>query len=136
MTAGRHRPVLVVDDDAAIRAVVVEVLADEGYDTVTAADGAQALAVLEEHAPSLILLDMKMPGMDGWAFAAAYRARPGPRAPVVVCTAAADSGRRAAEIEADGFLAKPFALEDLLSVVARYALPGRAAGAAAFTPTR
>ena len=75
-----RRPILVVDDDEAILSAVESTLADEGYPVVTAPDGAAALDVVERQQPTAILLDMKMPVMDGWAFARAYRQQPGPRA--------------------------------------------------------
>jgi CheY-like chemotaxis protein len=62
---------------------------------------------------------MKMPVVDGWGFARAYRAQPGPHAPIVVFTAAVDARRRAAEIGAEGYLAKPFNLDDLRALVSR-----------------
>ena len=62
-------PILVVDDDPAIRAVVTDVLEDEGYAVLTATDGQEGLAVLAQTTPELILLDMRMPGLDGWGFA-------------------------------------------------------------------
>jgi CheY-like chemotaxis protein len=83
--------------------------------------GAVALELVEGEPPSLILLDMRMPVMDGWTFARAYRARPGPYAPILVLTAARDPETRAAEIQADGCLSKPFDLEDLLNLVDRLA---------------
>jgi CheY-like chemotaxis protein len=67
---------------------------------------------------------MKMPVMDGWTFAAAYREQPAPRAPIVVMTAAHDSRARAAEICADSFLAKPFDLDHLLDIVRRFTSDG------------
>ena len=76
-----------------------------------------ALALLDEERPDLILLDMKMPGMDGWEFARRYAELPGPRPPIVVVTAAQDASRRAAEIAAQGYLAKPFGIDDLLEVI-------------------
>jgi two-component system, chemotaxis family, chemotaxis protein CheY len=62
--------------------------------------------------------------MDGWAFAAAYRQQesPGaPRAPIIAMTAAHESERQATEVAADGYIAKPFDLNDLLELVLRYA---------------
>ena len=57
--------ILVVDDQFGIRILLNEVLQKEGYDTYQAANGLQALEVLNDHVPDLVLLDMKIPGMDG-----------------------------------------------------------------------
>ncbi len=111
------RRLLVVDDDAAIREMLDLVLASEGYEVTTAADGASALKSMDRVRPDLILLDMKMPVMDGWQFLEQYRRRPGPRAPVVVVTAARDDRQLAADVGADGYVAKPFAIDDLLRVL-------------------
>jgi len=118
-----HQPILVVDDDEAILHSVEVILVDDGYPVVLASNGQEALALLEDHRPRLVLLDMKMPVMDGWAFAAAYRGRPGPLAPIIVMTAGRDSGQRAAEIAAEGYIAKPFDIDDLIGLVRRYVLP-------------
>ena len=117
MTACRR--LLVVDDDAAIREMLNLVLVSEGFDVTTVADGASALASTERIRPDLILLDMKMPVMDGWQFLQRYRQQPGPRVPVVVVTAAQDDRRLAADVGADGYVAKPFSIDDLLRVVHR-----------------
>jgi two-component system, chemotaxis family, chemotaxis protein CheY len=111
-------PILVIDDDAAILDTVAEILIFEGYSVVTAANGADGLRYIEQSRPGLILLDMRMPVMDGWAFAHALRAR-GTAPPIVVMTAAQDARRWAQEIGATGYLAKPFELHDLLDVVTR-----------------
>lgn len=120
MVSAQTRPVLVVDDDEVILESIQLALMDEGYAVVVASNGQEALARAGEQAPCLILLDMKMPIMDGWAFAAAYRERPAPHAPIVVMTAAHDSRARAAEIGADSFLSKPFDLEHLFDMVRRF----------------
>jgi CheY-like chemotaxis protein len=120
-------PILVVDDDPVILSLVAGTLEDEGYKTVTAPHGAAALELLArrreagEPPPASILLDMRMPIMDGWAFAEAYRRTSGPHAPIVVVTAAHDAADRAAEIDADAVLAKPFDLDELVAVVERCA---------------
>ena len=119
-SAGSPGPILVVDDDEGIREFVQTVLSDEGYEVRTAWHGAAALELLEQVSPSVILLDMRMPVMDGWEFARQYRERPGPHAPIVVVTAARDAIARAAQIAADGVLPKPFRLQQLLDVVARF----------------
>ncbi len=106
-----------VDDDLDIAELVRLALTDEGFDVVTATNGAAALDVAHESPPDLVLLDMRMPIMDGWTFARRYRAEPPPRAPIVVMTAARDAAERAAEIDADGFLSKPFSLDELFGVI-------------------
>jgi len=113
--------VLVVDDDESIRLFVSMALQEEGYDVISAADGAAALQVVEQTPPDVILLDMRMPVMDGWQFAAAYHQRPGPHAPTSVMTAARDAAARAAQIHADAYLAKPFDLDELIRRVDQYA---------------
>lgn len=115
--------VLVVEDDDGIRDLVDIVLSSAGYEVLTASDGAAALQVVSEIHPDLILLDMRMPVMDGWELARRYRAGPAPHAPIVVLTAARDAAARAAEIDADGYLGKPFDVRELLSTVSAYARP-------------
>lgn len=119
MTARR---VLVVDDDDGIRDFVRMALSDDGYDVATACDGAEAIETARGFEPHLVILDVRMVGMDGVEFARAYRDTPG-HAPVLVFTAARDPEGTAAEMGADAFLAKPFELRDLLELAAR--LSGR-----------
>ena len=108
--------VLVVDDERDIRSTVAEMLELEGYAVDEAANGADALVMVERHAPDVILLDMRMPVLDGWGFAAELRRR-GRQIPIVVMTAARDAARWADEIAASGALSKPFAFEELLRAV-------------------
>ena len=115
-------PILVVEDDLAILSTIADTLAFEGYPVVTADQGATALDVVRRQPVALILLDMKMPVMDGWAFARAYQSEPIRHAPIVVLTAARDAAEWAAEIEATAYLAKPFELDALLALIDRYAL--------------
>ena len=70
---GEPPRVLVVDDDAGIRDLLDLALTNAGYAVALAEDGAAALAMVEAVAPDVILLDMRMPVLDGWAFAEAYR---------------------------------------------------------------
>lgn len=107
-----------MDDDPSIVAVVSEILTAEGHDIVSAENGAVALAKVNGEA--LVLLDMRMPVLDGWGFAREYRAA-GKRSPIVVMTAAENASRWAQEIGADGYLAKPFEIDTLIAAVARYA---------------
>lgn len=108
--------VLVVDDEPDIRATVSAMLEIEGYGVTEAANGADALHRVEEHPPDVILLDMRMPVLDGWGFAAELRRR-GHRTPIVVMTAARDAAHWAGEIAAAAFVAKPFGFDDLISAV-------------------
>jgi CheY-like chemotaxis protein len=121
---GATQPILIVDDDHTISSAVEFILMEEGYAVVVAANGKEALQRVADREPQLILLDMKMPIMDGWAFATIYRQQPGPHAPIVIMTAAHDWQRRAIEVGADGCLAKPFDLDDLLDLVTRFAPQG------------
>jgi CheY-like chemotaxis protein len=109
-----------IEDDPGVRGVVRMTLEDEGHTVIEATDGASALELARRHGPSLILLDMRLPGLNGWQFVASYRSQPGPHAPIVVLTAGRDAAGRAAEVGADGYLDKPFELDDLVAVVARY----------------
>lgn len=122
MRAATSDTILVVDDDRAIREILADVLGLEGYPVVTAVNGAEALAQVEHAPPRLILLDMRMPVMDGWAFARALRER-GLELPIVVMTAAQNARAWAREVGADHFLAKPFELDDLIALVQRLATP-------------
>jgi len=114
------RPILVVDDDPTILATVSDALDMEGFSVLTATNGAEALDVIDKISrPSLVLLDMRMPVLDGWGFMGALRER-GLSLSVVVMTAAADARRWGREIGAHGVLAKPFELDELLAAVQRF----------------
>lgn len=118
MTAQESAPILVVDDDPSILATVSEILKFEGYPVATASNGAEALEQIERQPPSLVLLDMRMPVLDGWGVARRLSEQ-GRRLPIVVMTAAQDARRWAEEIGAAGYVAKPFDLSDLLDAIER-----------------
>ncbi len=120
---GHQNTVLVVDDDTSILDTVSSILSGEGYDVVSAATGQEALAAVARRQPLLILLDMRMPVMDGWAVARALREQ-GIKVPIVVMTAAESAERWADEVGAEGYLAKPFGLDELLATVERFRNPG------------
>jgi CheY-like chemotaxis protein len=115
------RSLLVVDDDAAIREIIQAVLEVEGYAVFTAADGAEAIARLRAGLrPRLILLDLRMPGMDGRAFRDVQAAEPDLAAiPVVILSGDGDAPRVAASLGLE-WLLKPVHLDHLLAVVARH----------------
>jgi len=110
--------VLVVDDDPDLRGLLRTMLELEGLEVDEASDGKAALDAVQRHRPDLILLDMRMPVMDGWAFCRELD-RQGDRPKVIVLTAAADPAERAAEVCADEWLGKPFEYQALLSAVDR-----------------
>jgi CheY-like chemotaxis protein len=114
--------IMVVDDDPLIQMTISGILEDEGYAVVCAGDGLEALAKLDEVRPAAILLDITMPRMDGYAFAAELTRR-GLREtlPLIVLTADGRAPEKAAQLGADGYLAKPFNLPTLLAEVARVA---------------
>jgi two-component system response regulator MprA len=119
---GAH--LLLVEDDPALRELVVQVLTEEGYRAHGAPSGAAALALLARpDAPPVdaVLLDLRLPDMDGPAFAAEYRRRPGPPAPLLVFTGAppAEAAAAAAQLGAAGVVPKPFDLDELLAAVGR-----------------
>src|SRR5215212_10061379 len=113
--------VLVVDDDPDILNFLRDALELEGCAVETAPDAQGGLDLAQEQPPDLILLDYQMPYHDGPWFAAAYRQLPGPHAPIVLITAATTAAQRAREVGADHYLGKPFEMDDLVRLLARYA---------------
>ncbi|MHB8399323.1 MAG: EAL domain-containing protein [Candidatus Limnocylindrales bacterium] len=112
--------VLVVDDDAAIRALFARVLRDAGYDTLQAADGVEALEVLEREPIALLLLDSSMPRLDGPSVIRAVRERAATRTlPVILVTGSGDDQSLVAGLGAgaDDFLAKPVRFDELVARV-------------------
>ncbi len=120
MTESQNKPVLIVEDDIDLLAMMGMVLSSEGYSVVTATNGKEALNQIDDQMPGLILLDMKMPIMDGWQFAERFYDEYDRAAPIVVVTAARDAKIWAREVGADGFLAKPFDIDDLIRTVAKF----------------
>lgn len=115
-----HKIILVVDDDVDLAKMVELLLTTAGYEVVLAEDGQAALNTLAHQWPSMILLDMKMPGMDGWEFAHEFHAQYNRAIPIIVFTAAEDAKKRAQEIGANDYLGKPFDIDDLIAMVERY----------------
>lgn len=112
-----HEYVLVVDDDPSIRSLVGEILELADYEVETATNGAEALAAIDREAPAVMLLDMRMPVLDGWGVARTLHEQ-GRHVPTVVMTAAENADRWCAEVSADACVGKPFELEDMLRAVA------------------
>lgn len=116
---------MVVEDDDATRYVLREALTDEGFSVITAHEPAEALQLLADHTPRLVLTDLLMPGADGLDLLAAIRARPEwAHIPVLVVSAMPHLDHTVKGEAVDGVLSKPFDLDDLLHKV-RELLPAR-----------
>ena len=117
--------VLVVDDEAGSRQALMRLLVKEGYETVEAGDGREALRALEARTPDVVLLDLMMPGMDGMELLEALQRHPHWKAlPVVVLTALSDTHtvNRARQLGAKAYLVKAtFSVAEMLDHVRRYA---------------
>jgi CheY-like chemotaxis protein len=121
--------VLVVEDEPALRDVLHALLTDEGYAARAATDGADALAQLRAWRPGLILLDLMMPGMDGWSFRRAQLADLRIASiPVVILTATYASWVEAKKLGVAGLLAKPYDFDALLTLIERLLGPVRSLG--------
>lgn len=111
--------VLIVDDDPDLAMAVQMALEANGYTASVASDGREALDAVSSHMPTMIILDMLMPVMNGWEFARAFDAKFGRAAKILVLTAAENARERAAEVGADDVLSKPFDTKKLLAAVRR-----------------
>jgi DNA-binding response OmpR family regulator len=114
--------VLIVDDEHAIRLVCRVNLSSAGFETLEAADGAEALAVARAERPDLILLDIMLPALDGWAVAEELSADDKTRdIPILFLSARSEHAdlRRGYELGGVGYITKPFDAGELPDVVAR-----------------
>jgi CheY-like chemotaxis protein len=127
--------VLVVDDEPDIRLIARVVLTSAGYEVVEAASADEALASLAERRPDLLLLDVRMPGRDGWSVLEQVRTEQGDL-PVVIFTADIRARRDAPKEgrDTDHILLKPFGPDDLLAAVSGAIGDGARPGGAA-TPS-
>jgi CheY-like chemotaxis protein len=111
------RLVLVVDDDPDILQTLALCLSTEGYRVLTASNGQEALDLLEKNQPHAILLDLMMPVMDGWQFVAELETRGWRHSPLLILSADRQVQGHALKLRANGHLAKPFDLDELLGKV-------------------
>ena len=119
------KPVLVVDDEPAIRNLERAVLRSAGYDVITASNGAEALDVMERTDPSMLILDLQMPVMDGRELMRCLNLRQSH--PPVLLVTSHELGRAQSELGVDGALQKPFMPEDLLASVEELSGPADSA---------
>ncbi|SFJ90663.1 response regulator [Streptomyces pini] len=129
--------ILVVDDSRVIRQLIRVNLELEGFEVVTAADGAECLEIVERVRPDVITLDVAMPRLDGLRAAerlrAGERTRGIPLAIVSACTRSELAGERARAAAVDAFVAKPFEPVELVRTVRRLAAARRGSGGACGT---
>lgn len=126
--------VLVVDDEPEIRSLAERALSAHGYRVHGAPNGHEAIRCLKESPPDVILLDLNMPVMDGWAFRAEQKRLADERLseiPVLLLTAEDDVTHHAARLQAVGVLRKPFDLRELLQAI-RNAISPRSDGSPAY----
>jgi len=114
------KKLLVVDDDPGLLLAVSETLRAEGYEVVTARRGSEAMVRVAEALPDLIISDIRMPGMDGYALVRNLRSAPRTRlVPIIFLTAKDETADRIAGFQTgvDAYLTKPFESEELIAVV-------------------
>jgi len=115
--------VLIADDEAGIRLMVVRMLGED-YTVLEAADGEEAVELARLHKPSLVLMDILMPGKDGYSACHEIKTDPETKSvPVVMVSAIGHklNAKLSAEVGADGYITKPFSVEKLLEAIAKYA---------------
>jgi CheY-like chemotaxis protein len=111
-------PLLVVEDDPQLRSMVALLLKDEGYPVVALEDGLDAITWLQKRRPSLVILDLNLPHVNGDEVGAKIRARYGRALPIVLVTANRSGAEIADSLGAE-YLPKPFDVDELLAVVWR-----------------
>lgn len=123
--------ILVVDDDDNLRRVVADALRHDSHGVRSAADGIEALSILEEHPIDLVVTDFAMPGMDGLALIRRLRARS--NLPVLVLTVRSDEKEKVRLLDAgaDDYVVKPFGVSELLARVRALLRRGSPEGAGA-----
>ena len=120
MTTAR---ILLVEDNPMNRRVIEFILKAQGYTVIEARDGQEALEMLKDVAPDLILMDLQLPGLDGFSATRMIKGNPATKhVPVVALTAYAMSGdaERAREAGCDGYITKPIDPDDFPQIVATY----------------
>jgi DNA-binding response OmpR family regulator len=118
MPTSRPLRILVVDDDPAMVGAITALVGTDGHQVITAYDGLTAVKRVRDEQPDLILLDLAMPGPDGYAVAGQVRAL-GPTPIVVVSGESSEAAKvRALELGADDYLVKPFGKAELLARIA------------------
>lgn len=117
----REKTVLIIEDESDIRNFIARVLELEGYNVLEAGDGTRGLEIIKKNSISLVLLDLRLPDLEGWAVLREIKHNPEFNAiPVVVLTAIAETIQRKKTLRmgADGYLVKPLSAHSLSRAVA------------------
>ena len=115
--------ILVVEDDADNRRIVAKVLSGEGYEVIEVATGAEAVAAVHQQRPDLIIMDLALPGIDGWEASRRIKAAPDSAdIPIIALTAFAMRGdeERARAAGCDAYVPKPCRPQTLREVVRQF----------------
>lgn len=109
--------ILIVEDESSVAEAIAYTLAQEGFETTTASDGREALDAFEENPPSLVILDLMLPGLSGWQLFTAFRKQRD--VPIIMLTARTEEADRVAGLEmgADDYVPKPFSMRELVARV-------------------
>jgi len=116
-SVSREKIVLIVEDDADLRQIVQWVLEEEGFMVELAGDGKEAIDHALVKKPSLVLLDMALPVIDGYGVAASLREVYGDTVSILVMTADGRASEKAKHVDAIGYVSKPFELDTLINAV-------------------
>jgi len=113
--------ILIADDEDVIREIMARKIASQNYEIVTAKDGQEAWDKIVSEMPDIIILDLNMPKMDGWAVLSRLRSNPPSKRwqPVIIVSAHDEvlSYKRAVELGADHYLSKPCRIEDIFKAI-------------------
>ena len=117
MPALGHQKILIVEDERSVAEAISYTLDQEGFETEIASDGREALDAFEESPPSLVLLDLMLPGLNGWQLFTAFRRQRD--VPIIMLTARTEEADRVAGLEmgADDYVPKPFSMRELVARV-------------------
>jgi twitching motility two-component system response regulator PilG len=123
VATGTGFKVMVIDDSKTIRRTAETLLKKEGYEVITATDGFEALSIIADNQPGLILLDIMMPRLDGYQTCALIKHHPVFRHTPVIMLSSKDGlfdRARGRVVGSDNYITKPFTREELLTVIEQY----------------
>jgi len=121
--AGKRVKVMVIDDSKTIRRTAETLLKKEGFEVITATDGFEALSMIADHQPNLILLDIMMPRLDGYQTCALIKHHRVFRHTPVIMLSSKDGlfdRARGRVVGSDNYITKPFTREELLTVIEQH----------------